>query len=163
VASEPAAGNILYNQVTITWSTNEPADSQVDYGPTVAYGQSTPYTVAPGTQQSHQLTGLVANTTYHYRIRSRDIAGNESVSTDKTFTTAPAPVATANLTAISPVSTRANREIELIATGTNFTGSNVILLDGVIMPTTFISSTELRATISAANLATPGLKYIEVG
>ena len=35
--------------------------------------------------------GLTASTTYHYRVKSRDAAGNLSVSTDRTFTTAAAP------------------------------------------------------------------------
>ena len=33
------------------------------------------------------LTGLQPNTEYHYRVKSKDKAGNLAVSDDKTFTT----------------------------------------------------------------------------
>jgi hypothetical protein len=39
------------------------------------------------------LTGLVIGTTYHYRVKSKDAAGNLATSADLTFTTATAPVA----------------------------------------------------------------------
>jgi hypothetical protein len=43
-----------------------------------------------------QVTGLVAGTLYHYRVKSQDAAGYMSVSSDYTFTTlAPAPTPTA--------------------------------------------------------------------
>src|SRR4029077_3949372 len=34
------------------------------------------------------LSGLAASTTYHYRVKSRDAAGNLAISADFTFTTA---------------------------------------------------------------------------
>jgi hypothetical protein len=43
------------------------------------------------TYHSQTLTGLTANTTYHYRGRSADATGNAAVSGDGTFTTAPPP------------------------------------------------------------------------
>jgi hypothetical protein len=52
------------------------------------------------TSHSAQLSGLTAGTLYHYRVKSRDAAGNLSVSANRTFTTtAPAnnaPVAQAD-------------------------------------------------------------------
>ena len=75
------------NSATITWSTNELANSSVDWGQTSAYGQ--PSIVAGQlTAQRARLTGLACATTYHYRVRSTDAAGNEAVSGDRSFTTA---------------------------------------------------------------------------
>lgn len=70
-----------------TWTTNEPATTQVEYGPTAAYGSVSPLDTALTTGHSAPLTGLAANTVYHYRVRSRDGSGNLAVSADSTFTT----------------------------------------------------------------------------
>jgi hypothetical protein len=71
----------------INWTTNEPSDSQVEYGLTTAYGSLT--TLDPTRVSSHAgaLGGLLANTLYHFRVRSRDFAGNLAVSGDFTLTT----------------------------------------------------------------------------
>jgi hypothetical protein len=86
--SSIAAGSIVQTGVTITWVTNENSDSQVDYGTTVAYGASSVLNAALVTSHSVVLSGLTANTTYHYRVKSRDAAGNLALSADQTFTTA---------------------------------------------------------------------------
>jgi hypothetical protein len=85
-----AAGNIQATAATITWSTNEPATSQVDYGLTIAYGSQTAPDSTLTTSHSQGIAGLAAATTYHYRVRSADAAGNTAVSGDATFTTAAA-------------------------------------------------------------------------
>src|SRR6266498_2816164 len=89
VISNVAAGGITNTNATITWITNENSDSQVEYGPTTAYGQSAPATPNPAlvTTHSQGLSGLTAGTVYHYRVKSRDAAGNLGVSADFTFTT----------------------------------------------------------------------------
>ncbi len=89
VISAVGPSEIMSNAVTITWTTNEPADSQFDYGTTTAYGSST--TLSPALLVSHAQTlgGLMPATLYHYRVRSRDAAGNLAVSGDFTFTTLP--------------------------------------------------------------------------
>lgn len=73
---------------TIEWTTNEAADSQVEYGTTTAYGSSTPLDSNRVTSHAVHLSGLTANTTYHYRVKSTDAIGNPAVSEDSTFTTA---------------------------------------------------------------------------
>ncbi len=72
---------------TITWATNEAADSQVQYGPTSAYGSMTPLDAALVASHAQTLGGLSASTVYHYRVRSRDAAGNLATSAEFTFTT----------------------------------------------------------------------------
>ena len=77
---------ITASGATISWTTNEAADSRVDYGPTTAYGS---ISVDSSLVTSHKatLTGLTAGTVYHYQIKSKDAAGNLVTSADLTFTT----------------------------------------------------------------------------
>ncbi len=49
VVSNVVARNITTTGATITWTTNEPTDSQVEYGLTTAYGQETPLDPTPVT------------------------------------------------------------------------------------------------------------------
>ncbi len=83
------AGTLTASSAVITWTTNEAADGQVDYGTTAAYGSSSAVAGTLVTAHSIALGGLAAGTTYHYRVRSRDAAGNTAVSqVDRSFTTA---------------------------------------------------------------------------
>ncbi len=79
------------NGATVTWTTNEAATSQVDYGLTTSYGSTT--TIDPSLITSHSvvLSGLAPNTTYNFRVRSTDAAGNTTTSANSTFKTAAAP------------------------------------------------------------------------
>src|SRR6266852_2985980 len=72
----------------IVWTTNVAADSSVDYGPTIAYGNSTP--VDSAMVMSHQVTlsGLAAGTTYYYQVSSTDAKSNNGKSGGHTFKTA---------------------------------------------------------------------------
>jgi hypothetical protein len=71
----------------VMWTTNEPGDSQVEYGTTTAYGFSTTTNAFMQLLHMQVITGLAPNTTYHYRVRSRDKAGNLAVSSDLIFRT----------------------------------------------------------------------------
>ena len=70
----------------IQWLTNEEADSQGEYGTSTAYGSVISGDAKITTLHSVVLTGLTSKTLYHYRVRSRDAAGNQAVSSDHTFT-----------------------------------------------------------------------------
>src|SRR2546425_1767923 len=83
--STVSASNISSAGALITWATDEASDSQVDYRPTTAYGSSTPLNSSLLTAHAVTLTGLLATTTYHYRVKSRDAAGNLATSADFTF------------------------------------------------------------------------------
>jgi len=91
VISAVRATNVGPYGATIAWTTNEASDSQVEYGPTTAYGSSTPRNASLVTSHSQGLSGLAASTLYHYRVKSRDAAGNLATSGDKTFMTAAPP------------------------------------------------------------------------
>jgi hypothetical protein len=71
---------------TISWNTNRPADSEVEYGPTTGYGNVMSVRTMQ-TDHSLTLVGLAANTTYNYRVKSKDDAGNTSASGNQTFVT----------------------------------------------------------------------------
>jgi chitodextrinase len=86
--SAVASGSLTQTSATVTWTTNEASDSQVEYGPTTAYGTSSTLATAKVTSHSVGLSGLTASTTYHYQVKSKDAAGNLATSADATFTTA---------------------------------------------------------------------------
>src|SRR5712691_2807221 len=65
---------------TVTWTTDMPADSQVQYGTTTAYGNSSALNTALVTSHSVKLSGLTRLTTSHYRVLSLNSAGNLAVS-----------------------------------------------------------------------------------
>ncbi len=87
VITSVAAGSIGASSAVIGWSTNEAADSQVEYGLTAAFGQSSSLDPSRVTTHSVTLAGLTAATLYHYRVKSRDAAGNLAVSAGATLTT----------------------------------------------------------------------------
>lgn len=76
--------NITENSATITWDTDEPSNSTVNYGTTTSLGE----TESDGTlttNHSVNITGLAAlagtqaNTTYFFEVRSEDVSGNEAI------------------------------------------------------------------------------------
>jgi hypothetical protein len=87
VISGLASLNITISGATVVWTTNEPSDSQIEYGTTANYGSSTSLVGNLVTSHSQTLSGLLSGTTYHLCVKSRDAAGNLSVSGDYTFTT----------------------------------------------------------------------------
>lgn len=82
---------ITESTATITMTTNEVAQGQVNYGLSESYGSATPEATDFTTEHSFAISGLAANTVYHYQATAQDEAGNVSNTLDETFTTAPAP------------------------------------------------------------------------
>ena len=87
VISSVTVSSLTSTTATITWTTNEPADAQAEYGLTTAYGSSTPRDATLVTTHAASLSGLTAGTLYHYRVMSRDAAGNLAATSDLTVTT----------------------------------------------------------------------------
>src|SRR5207247_10056720 len=124
--STVSAANISSSGALITWATNEAGDSQVDYGPTTAYGSSTPLNASLLTAHAVTLTGLLASTTYHYRVKSRDAAGNLATSGDFTLTTL---VGAPTITSFTPTSGPVGQNVTI--RGTNFARATVVMFNGV--------------------------------
>jgi hypothetical protein len=74
---------------TITWTTNEPASSQVEYWKDPAFPTATAVTDTAPRVTNHSVTigGLTASTTYGFHVKSADAAGNPRQSADSTFVT----------------------------------------------------------------------------
>lgn len=85
--SAVSAPLISTSGATVTWTTNEASDSQIEFGATTAYGNATTLNGSMLTSHSQNLSGLAANTLYHYRVKSKDAAGNLATSPSSTFTT----------------------------------------------------------------------------
>ncbi len=82
--------SINESSAIITWLTSEPATSQVEYGKTELYGLKTIENTKFSTYHSVTLGNLDPDTTYYFKIISKDAFGNTAVITsNQTFTTRP--------------------------------------------------------------------------
>lgn len=79
-ASEPIQASAV-----VTWTTDVPATSQVEYGLTTAYGSATSLNESLVTSHSATLTDLEPDSVYHFRVRSEDAKGSAAISEDYTF------------------------------------------------------------------------------
>ncbi len=96
--TDPTISNISADvqsddEVSIEWQTDELADSQVAYdtsshsgGSWGDYTNTTTLDTTLTTIHSESITGLSAETTYYYRVRSTDAAGNTATSSENSFT-----------------------------------------------------------------------------
>jgi hypothetical protein len=90
--SGPAISGVSVNSITtlgatIIWTTDVPATSQVEYGLTTAYGTLTTLNATLVSSHAVALSGLATNTLYHYRVRSKNSSGVESIGGDSVFQT----------------------------------------------------------------------------
>jgi peroxiredoxin len=72
---------------TVSWTTDQPATTQVAYGTTNAYGSTTTLDQKLTTSHRATLAGLTPGTAYHFKVKSQDSNENEVASQDQTFTT----------------------------------------------------------------------------
>ncbi len=106
--SNVAAGNVSSSSATITWATNNAANSQVSYGTTTSYGSTTALDASLVTSHSENLTGLTPSTTYHFKVTSQDSGGSSVSSGDFTFTTSAAGATPPVLSSVAVASITAN-------------------------------------------------------
>jgi len=91
IVSGPELASLADRTAAIVWRTDEPADSRVEYGPDVSYGN---VQLDPKHITFHKvvLTNLLPSTVYHFRVSSTDLNGNGPTwSEDFTFRTEPGP------------------------------------------------------------------------
>jgi hypothetical protein len=86
VITNIASAGITADSAEITWTTDQPSDSLVEYGEATAYGNAV---ADANLTASHTvlLTGLKTNTAYHFRVTSKSAEGLSASSGDYTFTT----------------------------------------------------------------------------
>lgn len=94
IISNVSIANLTESTATINWSSNEPAESAVEYGINNSYGNMSEWNTTAATNHGFTLSGLNPGTAYHYRLFNQDAAGNIATSADYTFTTASAPAPT---------------------------------------------------------------------
>jgi hypothetical protein len=83
--SDVSVSSTTESGATITWTTDTPASSQVNYGTTTSYGSSSAYDGTPKTSHSVALTGLDEITTYEVQVASGNATATTTATT--TFTT----------------------------------------------------------------------------
>jgi hypothetical protein len=103
------------------------------------------------------VTGLITATNVTFTANggsmSRGVTGTGLVGTN------PAPV----LTSVSPTTaTAADAALTLTANGSNFVAGSILQWNGAARTTTFVSATQLTATIAAADIATAGSASVTV-
>lgn len=96
IISDIKVTNITSTKATISWRTNEPTTSNVNFGLDTTYGSSAS-AINDTTDNdifinNHNvlLTGLKPETMYYFEINIQDLAGNKAVEGDHSFTTNPA-------------------------------------------------------------------------
>ena len=71
----------------VTWTTNEPATSRIDYGKTQSYEIGNVEDLTLKTNHSLEIRGLQPDTQYHLRIKGTDEQGNTGQSGNQPFQT----------------------------------------------------------------------------
>jgi hypothetical protein len=128
--------NIAANSATITWTTDESANSSVNYGVTDSLG-ATAGDITLATAHSINLAGLIDGVTYYYNVTSCDAAPNCNITGPLSFST----VAVVAPPAAEPT----------VGGGTGETGGTSAGFLSTPGTGLDISETELRLTIEAGS------------
>jgi hypothetical protein len=139
VISAISSSAITTDSATISWTTDEKADSQVVYGPDTSYGTEMAMDANLVTAHTQNITGLTPATAYHYRVKSKDATGNLAISGDSTFTTLPKivePIVCENFTYSSWSTCASNIKTRKIAASSpqGCTGGNPVLQQECVKP-----------------------------
>lgn len=89
IISGPSVSSIATNSAVVRWQTNEDADSVVQYDTLARQFRSETSDPSKTTHHEILLTGLTPSTTYHFKVKSSDLAGNSVESDDFIFETLP--------------------------------------------------------------------------
>ena len=157
--SSPTSGATVMGTATVRASASDNVGvTRVDYmvdGNLIAV-------LSPPAYSIDWASGTVADGEHSLTVRAYDAAGNTSVSapvTVRVVSPAPEPVASS----LAPSGVAAGGPgFTLTVMGTGFVPSSVVQWGGVSRATTFVSSTELRAAIGMADIATAGTAQVTV-
>jgi hypothetical protein len=171
VISAVSTSAILPNSAIVSWSTDQPASSYVQYGP-LSYTNTTPTNSTLLTVHSVTLSNLAPSSVYHFRAGSANSSGGVTLSSDYTLTTA-----------ASPLGIAAAAESLALSIAQGQSGTDAItatLVSGLPFPVSFsassvptgvsaaFSSTSCMATctttltLSAAAASAPGVYNVAV-
>jgi hypothetical protein len=131
--STGAAANVTYQSASLAGTVNpEGAETTwfFQYGPTIAYGSSTPATSAgAGTSNKHvvaDVAALTPHTKYHFRLVAQNAHGT-TLGADHTFTTARQPLGFTIAATPNPLLFGAATTVAGTLTGTGSTNREVVL------------------------------------
>lgn len=74
-------------QLTLSWKTNRGSSSQVEFGNSASYGQKSKEYTSLNMGHNIILEDLTPDTTYHFKVTSKDSKGSVAASNDFTFQT----------------------------------------------------------------------------
>jgi len=156
-----SVSSVTQTSATISFTTDELATNQIEYGFTPSYGASTPLATSYVTNHSITLSNLSASTTFNYRIHAFDSAGNETIGINRSFTTLPSvtpdttpPSAITNLAASQISQTSA--DIPWTSPGDNGIEGTSASYD-LRYSTSAITDANFNSTTQATGLPTPKL------
>lgn len=89
IISDVQVINITPYSATVTWKTNEPANSTVNYGETESYEIGTVFDSSYVTDHSLDLVNLTPDTLYYFEVTSSDSSGNTASKGGFSFRTLP--------------------------------------------------------------------------
>ena len=143
-----------------------------DYGLTNSYGSTATATASPliGTATnaavSATVTGLVCNTTYHFRVKGVNSAGTTN-GNDVTFSTSACPTAVTLAKTAGTAAAAVGSYVTYTLTATNSTAAalnTVVLTDAIPASMTYITSAPTLGTVSlAGQLLTWTIPYLPSG
>jgi len=150
--------SLIINSVTASQGTCETGTAfTCDLG-NLANGASSTVTVSAIPSNSGTLTGVASVSSTSY---DQNLANNQSTSA--TTVTGNVYGAVPSVSAISPNLVQASSaDFTLTVTGTGFNGGSTVNLDTTPLPTTYVSATQLTATVSASEIANYGWAAITV-
>ncbi|MDP3996220.1 MAG: LamG-like jellyroll fold domain-containing protein [bacterium] len=155
------ATNITETSATITYITNESSDTQIEYGLTTTYGSQTTLNTQLVTSHTQALSNLTPNTTYHYRVKSKDASNNQAQSTDQTFITQ--ATLSNEVTALSCSHTDVQSAVNLVNSNGvvnvpagNCTWNTMLTLTKPVV----LRGASASATIISATISPPLIRYM---
>jgi hypothetical protein len=82
-----SVSSITSSSATVSWTTDQPSTTQIQYGTTAGYGKTTNLNSTLVTRHSQTMSGLSSGTRYHFRVLSKNASGMQATSGDFTFVT----------------------------------------------------------------------------
>jgi hypothetical protein len=131
IATTGGARDQTQTTATVTATLNnrgQDASYVFEYGPTGSYGAASPATAFPANGSSQGvtagLTGLTADTTYHYRV-VMTIGSTVTRGSDKTFKTSPIPNGLLLQSSANPVSYGGSTDLYGVLAGSSNSGKTI--------------------------------------